>query len=385
MAGDEDDVITRAQWDARETEINAQAERLVAAEATMKALQDSLAVRPKSTVTETKIPSFSGLSDDRSAALWLQKVDSIAAQFGYDDVKYIESASNALTKEAETWITNLRFRKDLGTCNTLSNKDEFRKAFLTTFDTDKVSSEQAATLGGLRQKRDERVRSFWLRVVSECNVLVQDYFQAKQYVIQAPTTDADGVLNDDGSRDFYIRLGIVDFVEVRIRDIHFLNGLKPQIADRVRPRLREISAGKGVTMLDLAEGAENNLLRESALGISSIEGSSKAEIAAYNSWKKSTGAGSKKQSSGNGGGQQQRGGQASRSSPRLFKIQQRKRPMFCAKCKQWGKHYTHECRRDAAQIAALAPMDQNAAPSEATDSYFDPLASLPDTPTNQGN
>ena len=80
------------------TDWNAQREELQRLKRELDALRDPRGPRTVAT-QETKIPSYSGFSDDRAAEVWFQRAESVANQFGWTDQRFIEAASTCFNEE----------------------------------------------------------------------------------------------------------------------------------------------------------------------------------------------------------------------------------------------------------------------------------------------
>ena len=124
---------------------------------------------------ETKIPQYSGFTDDRSAEVWLQKAESVARQFGWSDDRFIEAATNCFTKSAEAWYLDEKFKRDNTRSTVLLDKDRFKEAFLKQFDVQKSISSQTRSLATLKQEKDENVSAYWVRVSNTLNELLVEY------------------------------------------------------------------------------------------------------------------------------------------------------------------------------------------------------------------
>jgi hypothetical protein len=353
-------MLSQADWDQTQDEI--------------KRLRDLLAPNQQQRlVSESKVPAYEGFKDSRPAEIWIAKLDSLAAQNNWDDQKYVEAACNAMTKEAENWVQNLRFSVQYTGSQVLANKENFRKAFLEFFDVNRSVAEQSMSLTQLKQGAEERVKAFWIRVEAACKDFMLDFLQESNFDIQNPS--APGV--DDGSPDYYRYDGIIMFMNRKLRDMHFINGLRPSIGNSIRPRLKELKQ-LNVSVLQAAQEVETAQAKNPSQAVSSVDNIPQSEIAAFNSWK-SQQSHSKQQPSSGSSARGNRGGRKTKKGNSLLRdIQSRKTSVFCTRCKQWGRHWANECRRPTADIKSIAAMDRNAAPAVCSDEFFDGLQSMPE-------
>ena len=338
-------------------------------------------------VAESKVPQFEGFKDPRPAEIWIAKLDSLAAQNNWDDQKYVEAACNAMTKEAENWVQNIRFSVQYTGSQVLATKDNFRKAFLDFFDVNRSVAEQSMSLTQLKQGSDERVKAFWIRVEAACKDFMLDFLQESKFDIRNPSAPGAG----DGSDDYYRYDGIIMFMNLKLRDMHFINGLKPNIGNSIRPRLKELKQ-LNVSVLQAAQEIETAQSKTSPQSISSVSEASSAELAAYKRWQQQQQPRQQpQQGSSNPHQRGKRGGRKSfnsngkKPSNQLKEIQGRTTSVFCTRCKQWGRHWAQECRRPQAEIQSLTWMDRNAAPAVCADEFFDGLDAMPEEPSKQGN
>ena len=403
MAGDEaEEVVQQMQTQQREIEeLRAQLKLLSTV---------------KYSGTDTKVPTFSGVKDDRSAELWLAKLDSLATQFEWSDSKYIETAVNAMTKDAEAWAASRRFTNAMGTTNTWENKESFRKDFLAFFQDNRTQVERLTTWTTVKQRQDESVRSFWIRVDTANTEFIKqhlinegwDITTAEAGVTKATPEDttlvrtgdaeADKTENDKRVKELVRQetvKALIKFANDKLRDIFFFQGLKPAIKNQLSTKLDELGKLK-VTILEAATNVESIIGSEKAMNAVTQE-------VAASSWPARRGGGAAagrggrgsrgSMRGGRGGGQQAGGAQQTTNTPpgynKLKKIQGRQRSIWCERCCQHGRHYKDECRRPWAQIATMEYQDPHAPPSVCTDPFYDGLTEMPpkpkDDPQEQGN
>ena len=362
---------------------------------------------------DAKPPNFSGAREERSAEIWISKMDSLAAQFKWDDAKYIEVAVSAMTKEAEKWAQLRRFENSVGMSTTWQTKEAFRKDFLAFFQDNRTQVERLATWTTVKQKQDESVRSFWIRVDTANNDFIKQHLvnegwelpAAEAGVAKAAETDlvrtqdaeADKEENEKRIKERIRQEAIkalVKFANDKLRDIFFFQGLKPAIRDQLSTKLDELGKLK-VSILEAATNAES--VMGASKTVSAI--SSELEVAASN-WGQPRGGGGRGRGGFRGGRGGGRGGaqqfnqqqQQQQNTPpglnKLRKIQARDKLVRCNRCCQWGKHFAKECRRPWAQIATMDYEDANNPPSVVADPFFDGLNEMPPKPKDdpeQGN
>lgn len=375
----------------------------------------ALADNKKTVVTanETKPPQFEGVKDARAAEHWLMKLDSLAQQNDWSDKKYIEVASNAMVKEAENWMQAERFKNAYDKSESLKTKANFREAFLKMFRTKVSAAEQILAWNQLKQKSDESVRSFWIRVETTNTEFVKHYLTRKGWNVEdqeaevtnpppapAPAeadADADARAAAEAAaqearqaaelqRQRRQEAGaVMMFANSALRDMFFINGLRTNIGEKLKPRLNELMKME-YSLLDAALEAEAAVMKTT---VNSIDGA----VAAFN-YSRGNGqqrgrGGARGGRGGRGGGQGQRGNpqQQGNGENKLKKIQSRQTPLYCSRCCQWGKHWTNECRRPANQIASLEIMDRSERPAEVYDDFYDNLKEMPAKPPKeeQGN
>jgi len=328
--------ITREEWEAQQTML--QQQRLV-----VDALQKKL--------------------DDLQVPAPARPAGTVATQYGWNDIKFIETCANALVKSAEDWVQLMRNRDRTHNTRVMKERDLFKAAFMKQFDQRKSISAQSNLLSGLKQMEDEKVVSF---------------FKA-----------------------------ISDFMEKKVGVIYFVNGLLPPIADMVRPRLKELMEDGGPEAVTKAAVEAETALPQKKSSNSSAsttpvwmaaildtlpeetsQASKEALIAVFNSRGGGGGRGGGRGGRGNrGGGRGGRGGGGnSGNDPQLQKLrsyQSRTKRRHCSRCKQWGKHSAHECRHTNAEINAMAAQDPSVQPPDGTpivDTCFDGKNEMPAWP-----
>ena len=390
LPGDPNDAarVSNAVW-------NAMVGQLRAAQQTSADLSAQLAAygnRAPVVSQEAKLPNYEGFTDSRPAEVWFARAENVAAQYGWSDLRFIEAATGALTKGAEAWLRNLQFQAQVGS-RTLKDKAEFKKAFLKQFDVSKSVAGQTKSLASLKQEKDEKVQTFYVRVSNTLNELVEEYAADSGW---APDADANGGIGNDDAR----RLRTVyNFVEKKLKTMYLVNGMHSNIADIVRPRLRELQrAGKSV--LDAAVEAEVSVSSSrpgagggaAASALASIDWGDTTEdvretiIAAFHA----RGGGRGGRGGGRGGGGRGgfggggRGGAGGGKQLNLRAIQSRQRPRYCQNCRQWGRHKVNECRHTASEISAMAAEDPLARPDpcDLVDKCYDGKDEIP---TGAGN
>ena len=362
--------------------------------------------------SETKPPNYEGATDHRPAECWLARLDAIAQQHDWDDKKYVDAACNAMTKEAERWASKERFNNAMKTSNSMKTKANFRKAFLKMFKTITSPAEQIMAWTQLKQKPDENVRSFWIRVDTTTSEFVKHYLnnekgwniaEAEALVTAAedetPPEDGENAQEGEGAeaaggeaeptaeekaKEAFI---IITFANSALRDMFFITGLKASISEKLKPRLNELMK-MNYSLLDAALETEAGLNKHTGFAVVD------SNVAAYG-WNRGGGGGGRGRGGrGRGRGGRTPGGGYTESRPagnppgsKLKKIQARTRSIYCNRCCQWGKHYTNECRRTNSQIAALDVQDHRIEPNEVKDNFFDGLKEMPEKPKNddQGN
>lgn len=359
---------------------------------------------------DAKPPNFSGSREERSAEIWISKMDSLAAQFKWPDAKYIEVAVSAMTKEAEKWAQLRRFENSVGMSTTWQTKDNFRKDFLAFFQDNRTQVERLATWTTVKQKQDESVRSFWIRVDTANNDFIKQHLinegwdlpaaeagvtkQEDTELVRTEDAEADEEENEKRIKERIRQEAIkalVKFANDKLRDIFFFQGLKPAIRDQLSTKLDELGKLK-VSILEAATNAES--VMGASKTVSAI--TSELEVAASN-WGPSRGGSSRGRGGfrggrgGGRGGSQQPSSQQQSTPPglnKLRKIQSRQKALHCNRCYQWGKHFTNECRRPWSQIASMDFQDENNPPSVVSDPFFDGLNEMPPKPKDdpeQGN
>lgn len=321
------------------------------------------------TINETKVPAFSGLKDNRKPELWLAKLDSIAAQNNWDDNRYIEAGANAFTGEAENWMQSERFSNDTGMSRSLRDRESFKRAFLEMFNAKCSQVEQMFYWTQLSQDKDESVRSFWIRVESGNTEFIQNFFRKKYPVV-----------NDRNRKnvDREKRI-IVEYTNQALRDMFFINGLKKSIQDLVKPRMKDIMTLK-ISMLDAAQEAEAAVHKPAHQTVAAVSNKPTwAKKAAPNKGGGQQGGANKPQQPQQQQYQPQRQQQQSQNdgSKRLRKIQNRQKPIFCYRCKQWGKHFKNECPVPISVLQTMQGMDINDVPEVAQDMAYDSLTEMP--------
>ena len=369
---------------------------------------------------ETKPPQFEGVGDARAAEYWLSKLDSIAQQNDWTDKKYIEAASNAMIKEAENWIQSERFANAMKQSDSLANRENFRKAFLKMFRTKVSPAEQILAWTTLKQRSDESVRSFWIRVDTTKSEFVKNYLIQKGWnvaeeeanVTNAPKKEEEPPENEteeeraareaqeeearqqaeEQLRKRQEAGAVMTFANTTLRDMFFVTGLRANISEKLKPRLNELVRME-YSLLEAALEAEAAVNKASVATLDQ-------QVAAYG-WhqgdsQQSRGRGGRGGSHGRGGygSSPARGGSQGQATGgnngynKLKKIQNRSNAIYCNKCYQWGRHFASECRRPNYQIAELTRMDRNDKPTEAFDDFYDGLDEMPPKPNKeeeQGN
>ena len=364
---------------------------------------------------ETKPPQFEGVKDARAAEYWLSKLDSISQQNDWTDKKYIEAASNAMIKEAENWIQSERFANAMKQSDSLANRENFRKAFLKMFRTKVSPAEQILAWTTLKQKSDESVRSFWIRVDTTKSEFVKNYLIQKGWNVaeeEANVTNTPEPQNEPPEDETNAQRAareaeeeearqlaeeqlrkrqeagaVMAFANTALRDMFFVTGLRGNISEKLRPRLNELVRME-YSLLDAALEAEAAVNKASGSVMDQ-------QVAAYG-WGR--GGGQQNRGRGGRGGFNGRGGRGGgnyrgdfqgqqagneANGNKLRKIQNRTNAIYCNKCCQWGKHFASECRRPNHQIAAMSVMDRNDKPTEAYDDFYDNLTEMPPKPSKE--
>ena len=351
---------------------------------------------------ESKIPAFEGLKDSRTAEMWFSKAESIATQNQWTDARFIEAATSVMTKEAEQWVAYLKNQQQLFKDRTLSDKTEFKTAFLRQFDQLKSISGQKQTLRTMSQGKDESVNAFWVRVGNYFNEMVK---------AEADKMNVDATANNgEGNEDFKKINFLAKFMRDKMIVPYFVGGLRADLEKEIAPRMKEIQERdpeNGILQAAIEaeraapvkpEGFKASIAALEAQGIAEEElakldpSTREALVAAFSSGS-SRGRGAGRGGRGGRGGGNARGGAsggaaAGDSTKVLRNIQSRTKARFCHNCKQWAKHQASECRYSAKDIAALTPMDPATVPDKSAplfDALYDNKDTMPVFPAASGN
>jgi hypothetical protein len=379
-------VITRQDWQA-------QRQHLLDLEARLAALTNQQQQpimpmpQPQAVVQDTKIPPYEGADDTRPADAWYERASNVALANNWTDKRFIEAAVNAMTKDAESWVKQQRYLNDMKRSDSLTNRATFKTAFFKQFDKSKSPSSQTRTITNLKQGRKENVNSFYVRVCNTFSETVTDQKAAKNWQPNEPTQQV------PPNNDFVAMQAVADYVQERLISVFFVDGLVPSIGDIIRPRMKELQAEGEDALLNAAKEAELALPQRKSSDPAEIaavveaasrqgmdEGATEAMVAAFKTYQQNRKGGGQQRS-----GKQTRGRGGARGladGPRLQAIKDRRRPRFCNRCKQWGKHERDECRHTSQQIAAMTPMNPSDPPSRAAlhDKCFDGKSEMPPQP-----
>lgn len=398
--GEREDVnmtnVTADQWQKQLDDFNQLKGR-------MEALQAQVGKKPEG--TDSKLDKFEGDSDSRPADMWLEKAESKRRQLDWTDVQFIEACVGAMTKDAESWIKEIRTDCEFNEDNTLTDAAEFRKQFLKRFNLKQSVAAKTRQFEALKQGPSETSSAFWTRVVNLCADDVKQYVRRHNMNPVAPTENA-----MQGNEDFRTRKSLYNFAKECSTLRVFCSGLRPHLAAAVDERVNEwmeeggvkkvlegtvdlevshktrgIGAGSQAQVAAVAPTADGYGAAFGAYGGHGY-GAAPAPLAAYDSSFRGRGGGGGR---GRGGGLRGRGGGrgGGQNAPqtgeltKLRAIQSRTRKRYCGTCRQWAKHGSHECRHTSAQIAAMTPMDPEQQPQgDVVDKCFDGKDVMPPWP-----
>lgn len=304
-----------------------------------------------------KIPAFYGNKKDTvSADQWVSTVDRAAAIAELNDARAADAAVDAIRGPAYTWWENLT-KGSAAEQTTARNWTTLKAAFLKRFRVAQTVGQKVHMLTGLRMNKEETVHAFYDRVdnVVKANThealngitgANADHIKAgfvqcrellgKQLFVAGLTTAAKAWVETQGMTDATPADQIIQWADAAI-------------TAHGRQSLYSVAA-VGVEMEPDAEPAQKGnrgQVSEEAL---------KQEIAALQ--RQLPKQPSKKAKDGSNGGGRGRG-RGGRGRPPM---QQRERWVFCFRCKQWGVHYSDECRVDP-EKTNLPPQDENVQPS----------------------
>jgi hypothetical protein len=304
-----------------------------------------------------KIPIFRGnpKRDTVTVDAWTDTIDRMRGLMGWTEEQTADAAIDAMRDEANVWRENLSYGEDNEKA-ALKVWTDFKVLFLARFASTKTAVQKVGVILNLKQKAEETTLAFYDRVEN-----------ATKKVVATERATSNQKTGFTECRKVYTKILFIAYLRPEVRLWVEANGLKNDttLSDI---RQRAIDADDAITAKAIMSGAKAAPMAEIQVGNKSrkSEDQLKEEIAGLNSQLNALGA-SRGGGRGRGAGGTRGGGRGGASGTQPPKtpaqIAARKRWVLCHKCKQWGIHYSQECRLTESDIAKLVPQSESDQPA----------------------
>ena len=338
---------------------------------------------------EQKIPEFKGYADPRSASAWLDKVQQVRVTQKWSEEETIDRALQKMTQSAEEWIRTRRLLAGGGTVTAFSNWVDFSALLKKGFDNPSAKEDGSTNVAAIKQRADESCSEFWHRVERAWSEWLEDHAARMKWKVAGPDPT-----NPQGHDDYKMYMGVATFLKETVCPRFFANGCRTAIAQQLKSRKIELRHNNidflsAAQEIEQTQGGTPGTTGASRLQLTAIcEDSGVAptpaliEALTKARYPQRGGGGQGQNSryqhnSGRQGASNGRQQQGSSDRDRLAKIQGRTKPMFCTRCKTWGKHYRNECRVPSSQISPIDTKPEQPHESQLYDSCYDGVSTMP--------
>ena len=294
------------------------------------------------TSTQARVPEYGAAGSSLSAEAWVDTVTGLATGAGWTDTSTAGHAYAQLVGRAAEWRRMMLATEE--DRKVLTQWSTFKVAFLKRFGANRGTVTDTATLLNLQQKGNEDAGDFGDRcfnnILAVCSRVREELDEATQ-------------------RQYF------DKCRLHITQTMFLNGLTQPTRGMVNARNKECTDFHATVAIAMEVEDAN---RRETPAVAELQ----EQVAAIQPPYQARGRG---RGRGRGGPQRGRGGPRGRgfsgspgpglnpggsASPSTAFGQ--RRWIFCFRCRQWGKHYSRECTRTPAQLAALTAHDEEDPP-----------------------
>ena len=289
----------------------------------------------------TIIDHFHGSTETSqlSAEQWATMIDRLMVANNWSTEVTAAKAANALKGIALNWYEYVSDEPQGAAI--LAKWATFKPAFLNRFKTSRSAEQELSLIRNLIQDKSESVEVFYERVALTLKKVVSRNLQRE--------------LVSDGRA----------VLEV-FKKIHFVNGVKEEIRAPLCRRLDQLTSTDAIVRAAIS--IEASMITTEPASINAINrqpprNAYRNQPSQYSSNNNFNTNGYANNFRGN---RRQRGRGNRRSSynpqrqppfrpPQSQSQSDKRRWIFCYRCKQWGLHYANECNRSLTQIAALTP------------------------------
>ena len=285
--------------------------------------------------------------DKTTPRAWAEMVDRHITVLNWSNEQTAGAAIEAMREDANIWRQNLADHGDPEKRALLKDWSKFKVEFLNRFEKHKTRACKVQAISTLKQHQNEACEPYYDRVCHALNMLTAK--QMKTY--------------EQGSDELKGFLECKDIFESAL----FMSGLRPEVRVYVEMELQESTSSAEIfTKARQTESAMASKSSKQIAAIAAMEKPPDAWAAYIVDQLKSTEdlpiaamkATPKKKKS-----------PARRSATRVITGNtmpppgQRTQPVFCNRCKQWGVHYSTECKLSMEEVERMSPQSRDNRPT----------------------